>query len=163
MIKLNTSEGNIQISLYEDKAPITCKNFINYIEEGFYNGTIFHRVIPNFMIQGGGFEPEMIQKSTNGTIKNEANNGIKNTIGTLAMARRPDPDSATSQFFINTADNSFLDFKNTTPDGWGYCVFAKVTAGMDIVNKIEAIPTTRSGMHQDVPQKDIIISSLEIA
>ena len=140
MIKMITSEGSIQISLFEEKAPLTCKNFIQYIEDGFYNGTIFHRVIPNFMIQGGGFEPEMIQKTTRGTIKNEANNGLKNAAGTLAMARRPDPDSATSQFFINTQDNHFLDFKNATDEGWGYCVFAKVTKGMEVVKKIEAIP-----------------------
>lgn len=159
---MKTSEGDIHIALFEDKAPLTCKNFIRYIEEGFYNGTIFHRVIPNFMIQGGGFEPQMQQKTTHAEIKNEANNGLKNAKGTLAMARRPDPDSATSQFFINTTDNFFLDFTDTTSQGWGYCVFANVTKGFDIVQKIEIIPTMSVANHQDVPQKDIVIESVSL-
>ncbi len=163
MIKMLTNLGTIEIELFEKEAPLTCANFIQYINDGFYNGTIFHRVIPNFMIQCGGFEPGMEQKATKDTIKNEADNGLKNDNGTLAMARRPDPDSASSQFFINTKDNDFLNFKNATPDGYDYCVFGKVVNGMDVVEKIEKAQTSRAGMHQDVPVEDIIIESMTIA
>lgn len=162
MIKLQTNYGDIFIELYEDKAPQTCANFCRYIEENFYDGLIFHRVIKNFMIQGGGFKPGMNQKANQAPIKNEANNAISNEIGTIAMARTSDPHSATSQFFINTKNNTFLDFRSETPDGWGYCVFGKVTDGLDVVKIIEAVSTENKAGHQDVPVDDVIIERAEI-
>lgn len=160
MITLHTNFGTIKINLFEDKAPITCENFSNYVKEGFYNGTIFHRVIDGFMIQGGGFDENMQQKSTKDNIQNEANNGLSNKKGTLAMARTPDPHSASSQFFINVNDNNFLDFKNESQQGWGYCVFAEVVEGMDVVNKIKGVKTTNFGHHADVPEEAVIIESI---
>ena len=162
MITLNTNFGAIKINLFEDKAPITCKNFLDYANEGFYNGTIFHRVINGFMIQGGGFDADMNQKDVKASIQNEANNGVSNKIGTLAMARTPDPHSATAQFFINVNDNDFLDFKNESQQGWGYCVFAEVTEGMDIVDKIKEVKTGNHGHHGDVPLEAVIIESVTV-
>jgi peptidyl-prolyl cis-trans isomerase B (cyclophilin B) len=162
MIKLNTNHGAITVELFTDKAPITTDNFIQYAKEGFYNGTIFHRVIDNFMVQGGGMEPGLKEKQTRASIKNEADNGLKNSIGTLAMARTPDPDSASSQFFINIKDNDFLNYRSSTPDGWGYCVFGKVVDGMDVVDTIRAVETGNQGMHQDVPVTDVVLESVEI-
>ncbi len=162
MIKLNTNHGTITVELFTDKAPITTENFMQYAKDGFYNGTIFHRVIDGFMVQGGGMEPGLKEKQTRDNIKNEADNGLKNTIGTLAMARTPDPDSASSQFFINVKDNDFLNFRSATPDGWGYCVFAKVVKGMDVVDAIKDVKTGNQGMHQDVPVTDVIIESVEV-
>lgn len=162
MIKLTTNHGDITIELFEDKAPLTCANFKQYVEDGHFNGTIFHRVIPKFMIQGGGFEAGMVQKGTRDNIQNEANNGLSNEIGTLAMARTPDPHSASSQFFINTKDNGFLDFTSETSQGFGYCVFAKVTDGMDTVKAIEGVSTTTRQGHGDVPVEDVTIISAEI-
>ena len=157
---LSTNFGDIKIELNEEKAPKTVANFLAYVESGHYTGTIFHRVIDGFMIQGGGFEPGMKQKSTNAPIENEAKNGLKNERYALAMARTGDPHSASAQFFINTANNSFLDFPGQ--DGWGYCVFGKVTEGMDIVDKIKSVKTTRTGMFQDVPVENVIIEKAEI-
>lgn len=157
MIELETNHGTIRIELFEDKAPITCANFKQYVDDGFYNGLIFHRVIPNFMIQGGGFEPGMRQKPTRDNTQNEADNGLSNEVGTLAMARTPDPHSASAQFFINTKHNDFLDFKSPTPQGFGYAVFGKVVEGMDVVSKIEATATTSRQGHQDVPTDDVVI------
>ncbi len=162
MIKLNTNHGTITVELFTDKAPITTENFMQYAKDGFYNGTIFHRVIDGFMVQGGGMEPGLKEKQTRANIKNEADNGLKNTIGTLAMARTPDPDSASSQFFINIKDNDFLNFRSATPDGWGYCVFAKVVEGMDVVDAIKGVETGNQGMHQDVPVTDVMIESVEV-
>jgi len=162
MIKLHTNHGTITIELNHDKAPNTAANFQQYALEGFYDGTIFHRVIDGFMIQGGGMEPGMKEKSTRAPIKNEANNGLSNETGTLAMARTNDPDSATAQFFINVKDNSFLDHTAPTPAGWGYCVFAKVTDGMDVVNAIKKVNTTSHGHHQDVPAEDVVIERVEV-
>ncbi|RTF75108.1 peptidylprolyl isomerase B [Serratia marcescens] len=160
---LTTSAGNIELALDSQKAPVSTQNFVDYVNSGYYNNTIFHRVINGFMIQGGGFEPGMNQKATNATIKNEANNGLKNTIGTLAMARTNDPHSATAQFFINVADNDFLNFRGENVQGWGYCVFAEVVEGMDVVNKIKGVKTGRSGMHQDVPVEDVVINSVTVS
>ncbi|MDH5446541.1 MAG: peptidylprolyl isomerase [Gammaproteobacteria bacterium] len=162
MVKIHTSKGVISLKLFEDKAPDTVKNFLDYASEGFYNGTIFHRVIDNFMIQGGGMEPGMKEKSSKASIKNEADNGLSNSRGTIAMARTPDPHSATSQFFINVADNTFLDFKSPTSDGFGYCVFGEVVDGMDVVDEIKNVSTTSYGMHQDVPAEDIVITKVEV-
>jgi len=161
-ISMKTNFGTITLELYPEKAPITVKNFVSYIEDGFFNGTIFHRVIPGFMIQGGGFVSGMTQKDTKDNIKNEADNGLSNDTGTIAMARTPDPDSASSQFFINLKDNSFLNYSAPTPQGWGYCVFGKVTSGMDIVASIEKTATSSAGMHQDVPVDDVIIEEVTI-
>lgn len=158
MITLHTNHGNIVINTFNDKAPATVTNFLAYCREGFYNNTIFHRVINDFMIQGGGFEPGMKQKTTKASVKNEASNGLKNTRGTLAMARTDDPHSATAQFFINVVDNSFLDFRSEHADGWGYAVFAEVVAGMEVVDKIKQVATTQRQMHQDVPREDVIIT-----
>ena len=144
MVKLHTNYGVITIELFADKAPVTVENFKQYVRDGHYDGTIFHRVISNFMIQGGGFEPGMQQKDTRDPIKNEADNGVANKIGTVAMARTPDPHSASAQFFINVADNDFLNFSAPTMHGWGYAVFGKVTDGMDVVEKIKAVRTTRT-------------------
>ncbi len=161
-VRMETSKGEIVIELYADKAPGTVENFIQYVNDGFYDGTVFHRVIPNFMIQGGGMTSDMSEKSTRPSIKNEANNGLSNDVGTLAMARTPDPHSASSQFFINVKHNTFLDFQNETPNGWGYCVFGKVTEGMDTVNTIVGVPTGNHGMHQDVPLDPVIIEKVSV-
>lgn len=162
MIKLTTSFGTIMLELDKGKAPITVANFLQYVRDGFYNGTIFHRVIDGFMIQGGGFEPGMKQKSTQKAIKNEADNGLKNIHGSIAMARTQDPDSATSQFFLNIKDNAFLNYTSSNAKGWGYCVFGKVTQGMDVLDAIKAVPTASQGTHQDVPVEDVIIETAEI-
>lgn len=163
MITFHTNHGDIVINTFADKAPVTVENFLNYCRSGFYDNTIFHRVINGFMIQGGGFTPGMQQKETNAAIKNEANNGLKNTRGTLAMARTNDPHSATAQFFINLVDNDFLNFRSERADGWGYCVFAEVTEGMDVVDKIKGVATGRSGMHQDVPKEDVVITGVTVS
>ncbi len=157
MVTLNTTMGDITLELYPDKAPITVENFLKYVDDGFYKGTIFHRVIRNFMIQGGGFNNKMAKKSTRAAIKNEAANGLKNSRGTIAMARTAVPDSATAQFFINTVDNRSLDFKNPSRRGIGYCVFGRVVEGLDIADKIELISTGVRGGMRDVPQSDILI------
>ncbi len=162
MIKLHTNHGVITLNLFEDKAPETVANFKQYVKEGHYDNTVFHRVISNFMIQGGGFEPGMKQKATRAPIKNEANNGVANKIGTVAMARTMEPHSASAQFFINVADNSFLDHSAPTMQGWGYAVFGEVVEGMDVVNAIKAVPTTMKSGHQDVPVDDVIIERAEI-
>ncbi|WP_406704992.1 peptidylprolyl isomerase B [Sodalis sp.] len=163
MVTLHTNHGDIVIKTFAEKAPLTVENFLNYCRSGFYDNTIFHRVINGFMIQGGGFVPGMEQKAPQAPVKNEANNGLKNTRGTLAMARTNDPHSATAQFFINVVDNDFLNFRSERPDGWGYCVFAEVTEGLDVVDKIKGVATGRSGMHQDVPKDDVIITHVTIA
>ena len=162
MIKMTTNHGEITIELNEEKAPETCANFKQYVEDGFYDGTIFHRVINGFMIQGGGFEPGMNQKETRDPIKNEANNGLENVNGSLAMARTNDPHSASAQFFINVKDNGFLNHTGENMQGWGYCVFAQVTDGMDVVDAIKNVATGSSGMHQDVPVEDVIIEKAEV-
>ena len=163
MVNIHTNYGVISLNLFADKAPLTVENFLNYVKEGFYDNTIFHRVIDGFMVQGGGFEPGMEQKESKATIQNEANNGLENKIGTVAMARTNDPHSATAQFFINVGDNSFLNFRAESGDGWGYCVFAEVSEGMDVVNKIKDVKTGNSGYHQDVPVEDVVIDKVEIA
>lgn len=160
-MKITTSEGVITIELDEEKAPETVANFRKYVAEGHYNGTIFHRVIRGFMIQGGGFEPGMAQKPTGSAIKNEADNGLKNEAGTLAMARTNDPHSATAQFFINVADNDFLNHTAKSPQGWGYAVFGRVVDGMDVVRKIEGVATGNAGPHGDVPKTDVVIEKIE--
>ena len=159
-VNLHTNHGLITIELDAEKAPETVKNFIRYVEAGHYDNTIFHRVIDGFMIQGGGFEPGMKQKRTGDPIKNEAANGLKNVLGAVAMARTNDPHSATAQFFINVGDNAFLDHPGQ--DGWGYCVFGKVTAGLDVLEKIKSVKTGRSGFHQDVPKEDVLIVRAEV-
>ena len=161
-VKLITNHGDIVIELDAEKAPESVKNFISYVEAGHYNNTVFHRVINGFMIQGGGFEPGMKQKPTSAPIKNEADNGLKNEAGTIAMARTQDPNSATAQFFINVADNDFLNYRSPDVQGWGYCVFGRVSEGMDIVDKIKSVKTGTSGFHQDVPKEDVIIQSAEV-
>ena len=158
-VVLETSKGKIVLELYPQKAPETVKNFLNYVDAKFYDGTIFHRVIPNFMIQGGGFTSDMKQKPARATIKNEADKGLNNERGTIAMARTNDPHSATAQFFINTVDNDFLNHKSKTPQGWGYAAFGKVIEGMDTVDAISAVKTTNRGMHRDVPVEPIAINS----
>lgn len=162
MVTLHTNHGDIKIALNHEKAPITAENFLNYCKNGFYNNTIFHRVIDGFMIQGGGMEAGFKEKSTNASIKNEANNGLSNKRGTIAMARTSDPHSASAQFFINVADNTFLDFKSETTQGWGYAVFGEVTEGMDVVDKIKGVKTGNYGFHQDVPKEDVIITSVSV-
>ena len=162
MIKLTTNHGVIGLELNAEKAPKTVANFLAYVEAGHYNNTVFHRVIKNFMIQGGGMEPGMKQKPCNAPVENEAGNGLKNTRGTVAMARTNDPHSATAQFFINTVDNDFLDFKAPSGQGWGYCVFGEVVEGLDVVDKIRAVKTGNKGGHQDVPAEDVIIEKAEI-
>lgn len=162
MIVFKTNYGDIQIELDFDKAPNTAANFLKYARDGFYDGTIFHRVIDNFMIQGGGFESGMRQKANGDPIENEADNGLSNDIGTLAMARTSDPHSATSQFFINVADNGFLNHKNKSAQGWGYAVFGKVTDGMDVVNRIKTCKTGSVSGHQDVPLDEVIITATEV-
>ncbi|QGG80308.1 peptidylprolyl isomerase [Litorivicinus lipolyticus] len=161
MIQLTTNYGVISIELAEDKVPATCANFKSYVESGFFDGTLFHRVIPGFMVQGGGFDLNFEQKETQDQIENEASRGLKNTRGTLAMARTMEPHSATSQFFINVVDNEFLDHTSETMQGWGYCAFATVTDGMDVVDKIVGVETGRRGPHADVPSEDVIIEKAE--
>jgi len=161
-VKLSTNHGDIVLQLNADKAPETVANFVQYVKEGHYDNTIFHRVISNFMIQGGGFEPGMAQKKTRATIKNEANNGLSNRKGTVAMARTMEPHSASSQFFINVGDNDFLDHSAPTVQGWGYTVFGEVVEGMDVVEKIKGVATTMKAGHQDVPAEDVIIVNAEI-
>ena len=157
MVTIKTSKGDIKLELFEKEAPITVKNFLSYVNSGFYKGTIFHRVIPGFMIQGGGMTEQFVQKPADTPIKNEAANQISNKRGTIAMARTQVVDSATCQFFINVADNDFLDYKAPTPQHFGYCVFGKVIEGMDVADAIVSVPTTRRGMHRDVPQENIVI------
>jgi peptidyl-prolyl cis-trans isomerase B (cyclophilin B) len=163
MITLHTNQGDIVIELDFENAPKTAANFQQYAEEGFYNGTIFHRVIDGFMIQGGGMTADMEQKTTRAPIENEADNGLKNDTGTLAMARTNDPHSATAQFFINVKDNSFLNHSSKTAQGWGYCVFGKVTQGMDVVEKIKKVKTGNKGYHSDVPVEPIVIENVTVA
>ncbi|MBI1174943.1 MAG: peptidyl-prolyl cis-trans isomerase [Sideroxydans sp.] len=163
MVKLHTNHGTITLELDDEKAPITVKNFLEYVNSGFYDNTIFHRVIDGFMIQGGGFEPGMKQKATRAPIQNEAANGLKNDAYTIAMARTSDPHSATAQFFINVKDNSFLNYTASNTQGYGYCVFGKVVDGKDVVDAIRKVPTGFSGGHQDVPQEDVIITKAEVA
>lgn len=162
MIKLHTNFGEITLELDAEKAPVTVANFLQYVESGFFSNTIFHRVIDGFMIQGGGFKPDMSQKPAKENIKNEADNGLKNDIYTIAMARTSAPHSASSQFFINIADNDFLNFTSPTERGWGYCVFGKVTAGTEVVDKIAHVKTSSKAGHQDVPVEDVIIQRAEI-
>ncbi len=162
MVKLSTNFGDITLELNAEKAPITVANFLQYVESGFYDGVIFHRVINDFMIQGGGFEPNMKQKSSKDEIKNEADNGLGNDNYTVAMARTSIPDSASSQFFINIADNAFLNHTAPTSSGWGYCVFGKVVAGMDVVDKIKAVKTTSKAGHRDVPVEPVIIEKASV-
>lgn len=162
MIKLHTNFGVITVELDAEKAPESARNFLAYAEAGHYDNTVFHRVIPGFMVQGGGFEPGMKQKPCTAPIKNEADNGLKNDAYTLAMARTSDPHSATAQFFINVADNEFLNFKAPNGNGWGYCVFGRVVEGRDVVDKIKGVKTGSSGFHQDVPKDDVIIERAEI-
>jgi peptidyl-prolyl cis-trans isomerase B (cyclophilin B) len=157
-VDLQTSKGTIRIELDDAKAPLSSRNFLAYVDAGHYNGTVFHRVIPSFMIQGGGFEPGMKQKPTQAPINNEANNGLKNDHYTLAMARTSAPHSATAQFFINTTDNGFLNFKSESPQGWGYAVFGKVVSGQDVVDAIEKVRTGNRGGHADVPLDDVTIT-----
>jgi len=162
MVKLHTNHGTITIQLDAEKAPVTVKNFEDYVASGHFSNTVFHRVIPDFMIQGGGFEPGMIQKAVNAPIKNEAANGLKNDKYTIAMARTSDPQSATAQFFINTKDNGFLNYTAPNPQGYGYCVFGKVVDGMTVVDRIKGVPTgTRAG-HKNVPLTDVLIEKMEI-
>lgn len=161
-VQMNTNKGMITLELFNNKAPETVENFLAYAREGFYDGTIFHRVIPGFMIQGGGFTADMSQKDANSPIKNEADNGLKNDTGTIAMARTPNPHSATAQFFINVKDNDFLNFTSQTQSGWGYAVFGKVTGGTDVVKAIEQVPTGNHSGHQDVPLESVIIEKVTI-
>jgi peptidyl-prolyl cis-trans isomerase B (cyclophilin B) len=161
-VLMSTSLGDVRVELFADKAPITVENFVAYVVEQFYDGLVFHRVIPGFMIQGGGFDSAMRQKSTRSPIKNEAGNGLKNKTGTLSMARTNVVDSATAQFFINVKDNDFLDHRNTSPEGFGYAVFGQVTEGLDIVRKIEKVKTGSRGFHQDVPVEPVVIQSVRL-
>ena len=161
-VRLNTSHGEIILSLNKEKAPITVENFVSYVKSGHYDGTIFHRVIYDFMIQTGGMDADMNEKPTNKSIKNEANNGLGNLSGTVTMARTSDPHSASAQFFINTNDNAFLNFSSETDDGWGYCVFGEVVEGSETVDKIEDTPTTTKTGHQNVPEEPVVIISTEI-
>lgn len=162
MIILHTNFGDIKVQLNEEKAPATSANFLQYCRDGFYNDTLFHRVIDGFMIQGGGMTSGLKEKTSRASIKNEANNGLSNKVGTLAMARTMEPHSASSQFFINVSNNTFLDFKSESMDGWGYCVFAEVVEGMDIVEKIKGVSTGSMGMHQDVPLEEVLITGTTI-
>jgi len=163
MIILHTNFGDIKLELDFDKAPKTAANFEEYVKAGHYDGTVFHRVIDNFMIQGGGFEPGMQQKETRAPIENEADNGLKYAVGTIAMARTQDPHSASAQFFINVADNNFLNHSGKNTQGWGYAVFGRVVEGMDVVNRIKGVATTRKGGHGDVPAEDVIITKAVVA
>ena len=162
VVTMSTNMGDIRIELNSDKAPITTKNFLAYVNDGHFDGLIFHRVIPGFMIQGGGFDSKMSQRPTKSPIKNEAHNGLKNVKGSIAMARTDVVDSATAQFFINVKDNDFLDHKNTSPGGYGYAVFGEVIEGMDIVHTIEKVKTGNRGMHQDVPVDAVVINSVKV-
>lgn len=162
MVNLKTNYGDISLELDAAKAPITVENFLQYVRDGFFDNTIFHRVIDGFMIQGGGFEPGMNQKATRAAIKNEADNGLKNEAYTVAMARTPDPNSATAQFFINVSNNDFLNYTSPTPQGWGYCVFGKVVAGQEVIDKIKKVRTGMRAGHQDVPTEDIVIEKAEV-
>lgn len=162
MVKLTTNHGAITLELDAEKAPKTVENFLQYVRDGFFDGTIFHRVIDGFMIQGGGFEPGMTQKPTRDAIENEASNGLKNEAYTIAMARTPNPNSATAQFFINVANNSFLNFSSPTPQGYGYAVFGKVVEGTEVVDKIKKVKTGNRAGHQDVPLEDVVIEKAEI-
>ena len=162
MVKLHTNHGTITLELDAARAPETVKNFVTYVESGHYANTVFHRVIDGFMIQGGGFEPGMKQKPTQAAIRNEANNGLKNERYTVAMARTADPHSASAQFFINIADNGFLNHKAQSPDGWGYCVFGRVTAGQDVVDRIKGVKTGKRGPHSDVPVEDVMLERAEV-
>jgi peptidyl-prolyl cis-trans isomerase B (cyclophilin B) len=162
MVELHTNHGVIKIELNAEKAPKTVENFLNYVKEGHYDGTVFHRVIDGFMIQGGGFAQGMEQKPTKAPVDNEADNGLKNEKGTIAMARTNDPHSATAQFFINVKDNDFLNFSSPSPQGWGYCVFAKVVDGLDVVDAIRKVKTGSKGFHQDVPVEDVVIEKAVI-
>jgi len=159
---LHTSEGDITLALDDASAPATVANFLQYVRDGHYDNTVFHRVIDGFMIQGGGFEPGMRQKPTRAAVANEAGNGLKNKRHTVAMARTSEPHSATAQFFINVVDNDFLDYKGPSPQGWGYCVFGKVTGGADVVDRIKGVPTGNAGGHQNVPKKDVLIKRAEV-
>lgn len=161
MVKLHTNHGTVILELDAEHAPETVRNFLAYVENGHYANTLFHRVIDGFMVQGGGFEPGMKQKSTQAPIKNEADNGLKNERYTIAMARTSDPHSASAQFFINVADNAFLNHKSKTTDGWGYCVFGRVTDGQSVIDSIKAVKTGRKGMHADVPLEDVILERAE--
>jgi len=163
IVRMHTSKGLIVLELDETRAPKTTENFLQYVRDGFYDGTIFHRVINNFMIQGGGFKPGMVQKPTRAPIDNEAANGLRNERGTIAMARTTDPHSATAQFFINVVDNDFLNFTAPQPQGWGYCVFGRVTEGMRVVDEIKGVPTRTFAGHQNVPVEDVVIDRIEIA
>jgi len=161
-VALNTNQGRIVLELDAAKAPKTVANFVEYVKSGHYNGTIFHRVIDGFMIQGGGFDEKMKQKSTGTPIQNEADNGLKNDIGTIAMARTGDPHSATAQFFINVGNNGFLNHSGKNPQGWGYAVFGKTVEGLDVVNKIKGVATGNAGGHQDVPRTPVVIETAEV-
>ena len=162
-VELKTAQGNIVVELYADKAPKTVANFLQYVKDGFYSGTIFHRVIDGFMIQGGGFERDMREKSkTRAPIENEAGNRVKNEVGTLAMARTPNPHSASAQFFINLKDNDFLNYREPTPQGYGYAVFGKVVRGMEVVSKIAKVATANAGQHQNIPREPIIIETATV-
>jgi peptidyl-prolyl cis-trans isomerase B (cyclophilin B) len=162
MVRLHTNFGIIELELDQERAPETAKNFLAYVESGFYSNTVFHRVIDRFMIQGGGFEPGMRQKPTRSPIKNEAGNGLKNERYTVAMARTSDPHSASSQFFINVSDNGFLDHTAPNAEGWGYCVFGKVVQGREVVDKIKSVKTGKRGFHSDVPLEDVLVERAEV-
>ncbi|MBP6496715.1 MAG: peptidyl-prolyl cis-trans isomerase [Psychrobacter sp.] len=162
VVELDTNMGAIVIELNEEKAPKTVENFLNYVKSGHYDGTIFHRIIDGFMIQGGGMDADMNEKATNKPVENEADNGLKNDAGTIAMARTQDPHSATSQFFVNVKDNDFLNHSGKNMQGWGYTVFGKVTSGMDVIEKMRGVPTGRFGMHADVPKEPVVINSATI-
>jgi len=162
-VEMVTSAGTLRIELDEDKAPLSCANFLAYVSSGHFDGTVFHRVIKGFMLQGGGFDVTMKQKATLAPVRNEANNGLKNKHYTLAMARTSDPHSATAQFFINTTDNAFLDFKAENAQGWGYAVFGRVVEGMEVVDAIEKVRTGRKGFHDDVPLEDVLIERVSVA
>ena len=161
-VEFKTSLGTVVIDLYPENAPQTVDNFLQYVKDGFYDGTVFHRVIPGFMVQGGGFTRNLQQKPTRPAIRNEAGNGLRNAVGTVAMARTKDPHSATAQFFINVADNDFLDFKSPDENGYGYTVFGRVSAGMDVVQKMLQVPTATTGPHQNVPRTPIVIESTRL-
>ncbi len=161
-VKLQTSMGDVVIELDTEKAPVTAENFLQYVRDGFYDNTVFHRVINGFMVQGGGFEPGMKQKPVRASIENEAANGLKNDAYTVAMARTSDPNSATAQFFFNVVNNNFLNFRAANADGYGYCVFGKVVEGRDVVDKIKAVTTGNRGSHQDVPAEDVVIKKAQI-
>lgn len=163
MVELQTNHGTIKIELNAEKAPKSVANFLAYVKSGHYDNTVFHRVIDGFMIQGGGFEPGMTQKPTGAAVDNEANNGLKNVKGSVAMARTNDPHSATAQFFINVSDNDFLNFSSPTPQGWGYTVFGQVTEGLDVIEKIRKVKTGTKGFHQDVPVDDVIIEKATVS